>query len=145
MKNDINQFSDFFWVIYSRQRNLCLSFLRKMRGAYFSKHELKAYVMRKEPGNQLIPCFPRNLPKKLISLIIEGYITSDDRELANIFNSFLVTRNLKVQREEKNHCRMSYNSDLILTSEKRINTTLISFLSLDKKMYETTKNPFIFF
>lgn len=101
MKNDINQFSDFFWVIYSRQRNLCLSFLRKMRGAYFSKHELKAYVMRKEPGNQLIPCFPRNLPKKLISLIIEGYITSDDRELANIFNSFLVTRNLKVQRGKK--------------------------------------------
>ena len=40
---------------------------------------------------------------------------------------------------------MSYNPDLILTSEKKINTTLISFLSLDKKMYETTKNPFIFF
>ena len=101
MKNDINQFSDSFWVIYSKQRNLCISFLRKMRGAYFSKHELKAYVMRKEPGNQLIPCFPRNLPKKLISLIIKRYITSDDRELANIFNSFLVTRISKSRERKK--------------------------------------------
>ena len=90
IRNHIN------WCNYKRQRNHCLSILRKTKKEYFNSLNIKQVSDNKLFWKRVKPFFNdkwHNSPK--ITLVEENNIISDEEEMANILNNYFINAKKK--------------------------------------------------
>ena len=103
LKNKFNKERNHIsWCNYKRQRNRCLSILRKTKKEYFNSFNIKQVSDNKLFWKSVKPFFSdkaSNFSK--ITLVEENNIISDEEEIANIMNNYFInitkTLNLKKQ------------------------------------------------
>ena len=96
IRNHIN------WCNYKRQRNHCLSILRKTKKEYFNSLNIKQVSDNKPFWKSVKPFFSdKGSNSSKITLVEENNIISDEEEIANIMNNYFInvtkTLNLKKQ------------------------------------------------
>ena len=87
---------------YRKQRNLCVTLLRKAKKQYFSNLEPKLITDNKKFWNSVKPLFSdKIIVKKIINLTENGEILSSDTDIADKFNDYFssVVQNLNIPRE----------------------------------------------
>ena len=90
IRNHIN------WCNHKRQRNHCLSILRKTKKEYFNSLNIKQVSDNKLFWKRVKPFFNdkwHNSPK--ITLVEENNIISDEEEMANILNNYFINAKKK--------------------------------------------------
>ena len=118
---------------YRKQRNLCVTLLRKAKKQYFSNLEPKLITDNKKFWNSVKPLFSDKITvKKIINLTENGETLSSDTDIADTFNDCFssVVQNLNIPRENS-----MLNTDLCINPVLAVvlrNTSIIkvSFLSL---------------
>ena len=90
------------WCNYKRQRNHCLSILRKTKKEYFNSLNIKQVSDNKLFWKSVKPFFnDKGSNSSKITLVEENNIISDEEEIANIMNNYFInvtkTLNLKKQ------------------------------------------------
>ena len=87
---------------YRKQRNLCVTLLRKAKKQYFSNLEPKLITDNKKFWNSVKPLFSDKITvKEIINLTENGEILSSDTDIADTFNDYFssVVQNLNIPRE----------------------------------------------
>ena len=118
---------------YRKQRNLCVTLLRKAKKQYFSNLEPKLITDNKKFWKSVKPLFSDKITvKEIINLTENGEILSSDTDIADTFNDYFssVVQNLNIPRENS-----MLNTDLCINPVLAVvlrNTSIIkvSFLSL---------------
>ena len=120
LKNKFNKERNLInWCNYKRQRNRCLSILRKPKKEYFNSLNIKQVSDNKLVWKSVKPFFSDKASNSSkITLAEENNIISDEEEFANIMNNYFInvtkTLNLKKQlgvgcsgiNEFENHIRI---------------------------------------
>ena len=76
-------------IAYNKQRNLCVSLLRKSKKDYFGKLDNKIVSDSRTFWKSVSPLFSkRSFQKESISLFENGCYVCEDNEIAEIFNTF---------------------------------------------------------
>ena len=76
---------------YNKQRNLCVSITRKAKRSYYENLDLKEITDTKKFWATVKPLFSNKIKStEYITLEENGKVTSNDKELARIFNEFFV-------------------------------------------------------
>ena len=103
LKNKFNKERNHInWCNYKRQRNRCLSILRKTKKEYFTSLNIKQVSENKLFWKTVKPFFSDKASNSSkITLVEENNIISDEEEIANIMNNYFInvtkTLNLKKQ------------------------------------------------
>ena len=103
LKNKFNKERNHInWCNYKRQRNHCLSILRKTKKEYFNSLNIKQVSDNKLFWKSAKPFFnDKGSNSSKITLVEENNIISDEEEIANIMNNYFInvtkTLNLKKQ------------------------------------------------
>ena len=104
LKNKFNKERNHInWCNYKRQRNYCLSILRKSKKEYFNSLNMKQVSDNKLFWKSVKPFFfnDKGSNSSKITLVEENNIISDEAEIANIMNNYFInvskTLNLKKQ------------------------------------------------
>ena len=103
LKNKFNKERNHInWCNYKRQRNRCLSILRKSKKEYFNSLNMKQVSDNKLFWKSVKPFFhDKGSNSSKITLVEENNIISDEKEIANIMNNYFInvtkTLNLKKQ------------------------------------------------
>ena len=103
LKNKFNKERNHInWCNYKRQRNCCLSILRKSKKEYFNSLNMKQVSDNKLFWKSVKPFFnDKGSNSSKITLVEENNIISDEKEIANIMNNYFInvtkTLNLKKQ------------------------------------------------
>ena len=103
LKNKFNKERNHInWCNYKRQRNHCLSILRKTKKEYFNSLNIKQVSDNRLFWKSVKPFFNDKGSNSLkITLVEENNILSDEEEIANIMNNYFInvtkTLNLKKQ------------------------------------------------
>ena len=88
---------------YRKQRNLCVTILRKAKKQYFSNLEPKLMTDNRGFRKSVKPLFSDKIPvKKIINLTENEEILSSDIDIADTFNDYFssnVVQNLNIPRE----------------------------------------------
>ena len=116
---------------YRKQRNLCVTLLRKAKKHYFSNLEAKLITDNKKFWNSVKPLFSDKITVKEI-INLNGEILSSDTDIADTFNDYFrsVVQNLNIPREN------SINTDLCINPVLEINEKYKhhqSIISINKK------------
>ena len=130
---------------YRKQRNLCVTLLRKAKKQYFSNLEPKLITDNKKFWKSVKPLFSDKITvKEIINLTENGEILSSDTDIADTFNDYFssVVQNLNIPRENS-----MLNTDLCInpvleTVEKYKHHQ--SIISINKKMREKGLPKFSF-
>ena len=105
LKNKFNKERNHInWCNYKRQRNHCLSILRKTKKEYFNSLNIKQVSDNKLFWKSVKPFFNgKGSNSSKIMLVEENNIISDEEEIANIMNDYFIkvisTLNLKNQHD----------------------------------------------
>ena len=78
--------------LYNKQRNFCVSLLKKEKRKYYNNLDVKIFDINKTFWKRIEPLFPdkqRALPRN-ITLVEGNEITSNKKEVAEKFNNFFV-------------------------------------------------------
>ena len=103
LENELNKERNHInWCNYKRQRNRCLSILRKTKKEYFNDLNIKQVSDNKLSRKSVKPFFnDKGFNSSKITLVEENNIISDEEEIANIMNNYFInatkTLNLKKQ------------------------------------------------
>ena len=103
LKNKFNKERNHInWCNYKRQRNRCLSILRKTKKEYFNSLNIKQVSDNKLFWKSVKPFFSdKTSNSSKITLLEENNIISDEEEIASIMNNYFInvtkTLNLKKQ------------------------------------------------
>ena len=87
---------------YRKQRNLCVTLLRKAKKQYFLSLEPKLITHNKKFWKSVKPLFSdKTTAKEIIKLTENGEILSSDTDIADEFNDYFrnVVQNLNIPRE----------------------------------------------
>ena len=104
LKNKFNKERNHInWCNYKRQRNHCLSILRKTKKEYFNSLNIKQVSDNKLFWKSVKPFFnDKGSNSSKIMLVEENNIIGDEEEIADMTNNYLInvtkTLNLKKQR-----------------------------------------------
>ena len=85
---------------YKKQRNFCVSLLRKIKKKFFNNLEVKSVIDNKKFWKVVKPNFSEMLLKtNTITLVVEDKIVSDKQEIADNFNLYFgnIVPNLKIK------------------------------------------------
>ena len=125
---------------YYKQRNLCVSLLRKSKRNFFSNLDLKIVSNNRKFWKATKPLFSEKaFNKESITLIENNEIICNNNDLAHSFNNHFssVVDNLKLDKTLNDTIEMSSHNDLIYHAiEKYQNHPSI----IDIKKYMLTKN-----
>ena len=100
-------------LIYNKQRNFCVSLLRKEKKEYFAKLNEKDITDNKKFWHTVKPFLSDKVKsKETITLVNNGDVESNETEVAKTFNDFFsnIVKNLKIreyQCEDDLHNRLS--------------------------------------
>ena len=89
--------------LYNKQRNLCVSLLRKTKRAYFSQLDIKIVNDNRKFWKTINPLFSEKAYRKeSISLIENDKLITNDKTLAETFNNFFsnIVKNIKVDDKQ---------------------------------------------
>ena len=79
------------WCNYKRQRNHCLSILRKTKKEYFNSWNMKQVSVNQLFWKSAKPFFhDKGSNSSKITLVEENNIISDEKEIANIMNNYFI-------------------------------------------------------
>ena len=98
---------------YRKQRNLCVTLLRKAKKQYFSNLEPKLITDNKKFWKSVKPLFSDKITvKEIINLTENGEILSSDTDIADTFNDYFssVVQNLNIPREHGSSYKSSIGS-----------------------------------
>ena len=93
-------------LAYTKQRNFCVSLLRKVKRKYFANINEKNIIDNRKFWQTVKPFFSeKNKSKEKITLIKNDEIISDDLEVANTLNKYFsnVVKNLKIPEKFANN------------------------------------------
>ena len=93
------------WENYKKQRNFCVTLLRRTKKEYFQNLNVKYLSDNKKFWKTIKPYFSnRGLNSNKMLLKEKGELVSDDRQLASIMNKFFIsfTKSLKLKEEQGN-------------------------------------------
>ena len=93
------------WENYKKQRNFCVTLLRRTKKEYFQNLNVKDLQDNKKFWKTIKPYFSnRGLNSNKMLLKEKGELVSDDRQLASIMNKFFIsfTKSLKLKEEQGN-------------------------------------------
>ena len=108
LKNKFNKERNHInWCNYKRQRNRCLSILRKTKKEYFNSWNIKQVSDNKLFWKSVKPFFSDKASNSSkITLVEENNIISDEEEIANIMNNYVinVTKTLNLKKKLAVEC-----------------------------------------
>ena len=123
---------------YSKQRNKCVSLLRKTKKAYYSNLNVK-YIVDNKKFWKTVKSFFSNKSNNFenISLIENGNLLTDDLEIAETFNKYFqnleLNLNLKVPSKLLKMVMKFYpqytNTRIIQVSKQSFQNVILAFLS----------------
>ena len=93
------------WENYKKQRNFCVTLLRRTKKEYFQNLNVKYLSDNKKFWKTIKPYFSnRGLNSNKMLLKEKGELVSDDRQLASIMNKFFIsfTKSLKLKEDQGN-------------------------------------------
>ena len=92
LKNKFNEERNHInWCKYKRQRNRCLSILRKTKKKYFNSSNIKQISDNKLFWKSLKPFYSdKGSNSSKITLLEENNIINDEEEIANIMNNYFI-------------------------------------------------------
>ena len=88
------------WSLYKKQRNYCLSLLRKTKKAYFEKLNIKEIGYNKTFWKTVLPNFSdKDNKSSKITLVENNIVIADEERVAELMNKYFInitkTLNLK--------------------------------------------------
>ena len=131
-------------VAYNRQRNKCVSILKKSKKSYFESLDTKFVKDNKKFWKRISPLFSNKIKsKEKITLVENNEIISSDIEVAKTFQNFFssIVKNLNTQRDETHLSKTTQENPVLACIEKFSKHP--SIVSIKKRM-ETTSNKFSF-
>ena len=130
---------------YKKQRNLCVTLLRKAKKQYFSNLEPKLITDNKNFWKSVKPLFSDKITvTKIIILIENGEVLNSDTDIVDTFNVYFsnVVQNLNTPRENSTlNTDLSINPVLALVEKYKHYQGIIS---IDKKVRERGQPKFNF-
>ena len=130
---------------YRKQRNLCVTLLRKAKKQYFSNLEPKLITDNKKFWKSVKPLFSDKITvTKIIILIENGEVLSSDTDIVDTFNVYFsnVVQNLNTPRENSTlNTDLSINPVLALVEKYKHYQGIIS---IDKKVEKEASLNLIF-
>ena len=130
---------------YKKQRNLCVTLLRKAKKQYFSNLEPKLITDNKKFWKSVKPLFSDKITvTKVIILIENGEVLSSDTDIVDTFNVYFsnVVQNLNTPRENSTlNTDLSINPVLALVEKYKHYQGIIS---IDKKVEKEASLNLIF-
>ena len=130
---------------YKKQRNLCVTLLRKAKKQYFSNLEPKVITDNKKFWKSVKPLFSDKITvTKIIILIENGEVLSSDTDIVDTFNVYFsnVVQNLNTPRENSTlNTDLSINPVLALVEKYKHYQGIIS---IDKKVEKEASLNLIF-
>ena len=79
-------------IAYNKQRNICVSLLKKSKRSYFGNLDVQTMTDNKKFWKRVSPLFSNKIKtKEKITLVENREIVSIDSEVASIFNEFFTT------------------------------------------------------
>ena len=130
---------------YKKQRNLCVTLLRKAKKQYFSNLEPKLITDNKKFWKSVKPLFSDKITvTKIIILIENGEVLSSDTDIVDTFNVYFsnVVQNLNTPRENSTlNTDLSINPVLALVEKYKHYQGIIS---IDKKVEKEASLNLIF-
>ena len=88
-------------ILYKRQRNFCVSLLKKEKKKYYNNLDLKIFDDNKKFWKSIKPLFSdKTTLKRNITLIEDGVLTSDANEVAEKLNNYFIeaVENLEIEQ-----------------------------------------------
>ena len=123
--------------VYRKQRNLCVTLLRKAKEQYFSNLEPKLITDNKIFWKSVKPLFSDKVTvKEIINLTENGEILSSDTDIADTFNDYFssVVQNLNIPRENSMlNMDLCINPVLEVVEKYKHHQSIISFNKKWKK------------
>ena len=90
-KNCHKKRTDIIWTNYKKQRNFCVTLLRRTKKDYFQNLNVKDLSDNKEFWKTIKPYFSnKGLNSNKMLLIEKGEFVSDEKHLASIVNKFFI-------------------------------------------------------
>ena len=130
---------------YKKQRNLCVTLLRKAKKQYFSNLEPKVITDNKKFWKSVKPLFSDKITvTKIIILIENGEVLNSDTDIVDTFNVYFsnVVQNLNTPRENSTlNTDLSINPVLALVEKYKHYQGIIS---IDKKVEKEASLNLIF-
>ena len=129
---------------YRKQRNLCVTLLRKAKKHHFLNLEPKLITDNKKFWNSVKPLFSDKITvKEIINLTENGEILSLDTDIADTFNDYFssVVQNLNIPRENFINTDLCINPVLEIIEKYKHHQIIIS---INKKMREKGLPKFSF-
>ena len=130
---------------YKKQRNLCVTLLRKAKKQYFSNLEPKVITDNKKFWKSVKPLFSDKITvTKIIILIENGEVLNSDTDIVDMFNVYFsnVVQNLNTPRENSTlNTDLSINPVLALVEKYKHYQGIIS---IDKKVEKEASLNLIF-
>ena len=130
---------------YKKQRNLCVTLLRKAKKQYFSNLEPKVITDNKKFWKSVKPLFSDKITvTKIIILIENGEVLNSDTDIVDTFNVYFsnVVQNLNTPRENSTlNTDLSINPVLALVEKYKHYQGIIS---IDKKVEKEASPNLIF-
>ena len=129
---------------YRKQRNLCVTFLRKAKKQYFSNLEPKLITDNKKLWKSVKPLFSDKITvKEIINLTENGEILSSETDIADTFNDYFssVVQNLNIPRKNFINTDLCINPVLEIIEKYKHHQSIIS---INKKMREKGLPKFSF-
>ena len=131
--------------LYSRQRKLCVNFLRKTKMDYFKQLNNKVISDNKKFWHTISPLFSEKaFYKETIILKDSNRAITNNRKLAEIFNAFLgnITQNLKIDSDLVEFTKSLNISDPVLKAIRKYEKRP-SIIKIKEKMKKKNM-PFYF-
>ena len=88
------------WLLYKKQRNYCLSLLRKTRKSYFEKLNIKEIGDNKTFWKTVRPYFSdKDNKSSKITLVENNIVIADEKRVAELMNKYFIniTKNLNLK------------------------------------------------
>ena len=129
---------------YRKQRNLCVTLLRKAKKQYFSNLEPKLITDNKIFWNSVKPFFSDKITvKEIINLTENGEILSSDTDIADTLNDYFssVVQNFNIPRENSINTDLCIHLVLEIIEKYKHHQSIIS---INKKMREKGLPKFSF-
>ena len=115
-------------VLYRRQRNFCVSLLKKEKKKYYNNLDIKIFQDNKKFWKTIKPLFSnkQHNPKRNIVIVENETVISDNKNVAETFNTYFIeaVENLEVEQfistdiENTDLEDNSYNIDIIINRYK---------------------------
>ena len=115
-------------VLYRRQRNFCVSLLKKEKKKYYNNLDIKIFQDNKKFWKTIKPLFSdkQHYPKRNIVIVENETVISDNKNVAETFNTYFIeaVENLEVEQfistdiENTDLEDNSYNIDIIINRYK---------------------------